>query len=60
MMLDLIILVKVLNILINSIQKNEIIRKIELEGNGISQKCKEKIYLVLENKLNKSKKLKLK
>ena len=49
-----------LEILINSIQKNEIIRKIELEGNGISQKCKEKIYLVLENKLNKSKKLKLK
>ena len=45
-------------LLINSLQKNEIIRKIELEGNFISRKCREKIYLIVSNKFNKSKSIK--
>ena len=44
--------------LINSIEKNEIIRKIELEGNGLSQIYKQKIYSLLSEKLNRNKLLK--
>lgn len=44
-----------IEVLMNSIQKNEIIRKIELEGNGISQKCRDQIYSLISNKLNRSK-----
>jgi hypothetical protein len=45
-------------LLINSLQKNEIIRKIDLEGNCISQKYREKIYSVVSSKLNKGKLIK--
>ena len=41
--------------LTNSIEKNEIIRKIELEGNGLSQIYKQKIYAILSEKLSRNK-----